>query len=170
MRDFAKGIAEEMSAAFGEFFFDAFEGKMKDLNDYLTAFSKNVLRMLSQIFGQMAAQSIIGGISGFSLPSFSYHEGGRGLAEASGFRLVPAEAFSSARRYHVGLTPDEVPMIVQRREMPFVFTPEQMKGLAGMMQGGMSLSMPITVESQSKGRQLRRNVEREVHRTVKGWL
>lgn len=170
MRDFAKGIAEEMSSIFGELFFDVFEGKMKDLGDYLTAFAKNVSRMLANMLGQMAAQSLISGVSGLSLPSFSYHEGGRGIAEASGFRLVPAEAFASARRYHSGLTPDEVPLIVQRREMPFVFTPEQMKGLAGMMSQSMSLSMPITVDDQSKGRRLQRTIRRAVDKEVRGWL
>jgi hypothetical protein len=61
-------------------------------------------------------------------------------------------------------------MIVQRREMPYIFTPEQMKGLAGLMQSSMNLSMPITVDNPGKGRQLRRNVEREVQRTLKGWM
>ncbi|OPY90576.1 MAG: Lambda phage tail tape-measure protein (Tape_meas_lam_C) [Syntrophaceae bacterium PtaU1.Bin231] len=169
MRDLAKETAQGMADTFGTMFFDMFEGRLKSLGEYVKDFARNVLRQISQILGQMVAQQIIKGSLGF-LPSFSYHEGGRGIAEASGFRLVPAEAFASARRYHAGLTPDEVPLIAQRREMPFIFTPEQMKAMAGMFQRSMSISIPITVDDQSRGRRLKRVVERAVSKEIGGWL
>jgi hypothetical protein len=172
MRDLAKGAAQEMSNTFGEMFFDVMEGKFKNLGDYISNFAKNVLKMIADILGQMAAMALIKGAMGFSGfgPSFTFHEGGRGLGEASGFRLVPSDAFATARRYHSGLTPDEVPMIVQRREMPYIFTPEQMKGLAGMMQSSMSFNMPITVDDPRRAKQLKRNLEREAKKTIRGWL
>lgn len=165
MRDLAKGTAQEMSSMFGELFFDMFEGKMKDLNDYVSAFAKNMLRTISDVLAQLATKAIISGLAGMAGgfgPSFTFHEGGRGIGEASGFRLVPADSFATARRYHSGLTPDEVPLIAQRREMPYIFTPEQMKGLAGMMQNSMSVSIPITVDDMSKGRRIKRAAERAV--------
>lgn len=175
--DEVTAMADQMKAVVG----NAFRGMEDALVEFVKtgklSFSDLVDSIISDLARLMIRQTITAplanalssGLSGL-LPSFTYHQGGRGLGEATAFRLVPAEAFATARRYHSGLTPDEVPMIVQRREMPFVFTPEQMKGLAGLMQNSMNLSMPITVESQSKGRQLRRNVEREVQRTLKGWM
>lgn len=170
MADQLKGIVEGAFRGMEDALVEFVKTGKLSFSDLVDSIISDLARlMVRQTITAPLANALSSGLSGL-LPSFSYHEGGRGIGEASGFRLIPAEAFASARRYHSGLTPDEVPLIVQRREMPFIFTPEQMKGLAGLMQSSMNLSMPITVDDPGKGRQLRRNVEREVQRTLKGWM
>lgn len=174
-RDLAKGCAQAMQDSFKDVFFDWFDGKLKSLGDYITAFARKVLGVLADIAAQMAAKMVIkGAMGGFGemmtglgfAPSFEYHKGGRGLGEASGFRLVPSEAFASARRYHTGLGADEVPIIAQRREMPYIFTPEQMKGMKG---GSTSVSVPVSIQygDDQLARRMRKNIEAMALKTLK---
>lgn len=188
----AHDIAGEMSGTFGEMFFDVMEGRFKGLGEYISNWAKNVLRHIADILGQMAAMyvvkgvmgipGILGGLSGGASGTYGlgmgggdfagmaaavFHQGGHGLGESGGFRLVPSETFATARRYHSGLTPDEVPLIAQRREMPYIFTPEQMKALGG--RGGANINVTANVQygDDQLARIIRRGVEETVERKLR---
>jgi lambda family phage tail tape measure protein len=61
--EMAKGTAQAMQDAFGEFFFDWFEGNLNSLGDYLTSFGKAVQKILADIAAQMATKYITSGLS-----------------------------------------------------------------------------------------------------------
>lgn len=60
MQDLAFDTANAMHDAFSDFFFDAFTGELKTLNDYLQVFLKGIARSVSNVFAEMAAQGIMG--------------------------------------------------------------------------------------------------------------
>ena len=61
--DIARETAQSMQTAFSDFFFDAFQGKMKSLSDYLKGFLTSVQRSLSNVLGQQATGMITKAIS-----------------------------------------------------------------------------------------------------------
>ena len=64
MRDLAYDTAQSMQDAFGEFFFDAFTGELKSLNDYLQVFLRGMARSVSSVFSELATQGIMGLLKG----------------------------------------------------------------------------------------------------------
>lgn len=57
--------AQSMENAFSNFFFDAFKGQLRDLSDYLTSFTDQILSYLSQRFAQAAAAMVMTGQGSF---------------------------------------------------------------------------------------------------------
>lgn len=71
---------------------------------------------------------VTGGAGPYAVPTF--HEGGMGVGEASGFRAVDPEVFASALRFHSGRTPwgpGEMPAIIKNDEA--VFTARRLSAL-----------------------------------------
>lgn len=141
-KDIAAETASAMQQAFSDFFFDAFEGKLKSLADYLNSFLSSVKRALANALGQRLTGVIASGIgrlfgsAGGTSVAMNYETGigytlsktyvatpvqhGGGFPyEAKQFRLIP--------RFHTGVGPDEVLSIIRKDEA--VFTPGQMKAL-----------------------------------------
>lgn len=133
MTDLAKATADGMQQAFSDFFFDAMQGKLKNLGDYITSFINSVQRAVANMLAQMAAEGLIksvgsffgtaigggstsggGGGGGSSSPGMvssifsSAHEGGLILHDG-GKVTVPSFHFS-------GLASNEVPAILLKRE------------------------------------------------------
>jgi len=58
----AQETARSMSSAFSDFFFDAFEGKLNSLWDYVKAFATSVKRVIADSLGQQASGALSTGI------------------------------------------------------------------------------------------------------------
>lgn len=83
--DIARETAQAMETAFSDFFFDAFQGKLKSLGDYITAFATAVQRTIANALGQQVTSGIGGllktALSSLSTPVANYvpgvhHDGG----------------------------------------------------------------------------------------------
>lgn len=213
--ELARGTAQNMSNAFGDLFFDVFEGKVKNLGDYMTDFAKNVLRQISDILGQMAAMYVVKGTMGGVSMLSGLFAGGGGMDStwgAGGDWTFHKGGVVGGRSFTIGVNPDLVPrrhdgglapnerLTVNKVGERYIteeqnswltgiarmmkgaggrglgeasgisFTPEQMKGLAGMMSSSMSFNMPITMDDPLRAKQLKRNLEREAKKTIRGWL
>jgi hypothetical protein len=131
MYNVAKSTAESMEQAFGDFFFDAINGKLKSFGDYLNSFLQSVQRSLANVLAQQASAGIsagitgivktlfpasagMGGVSGgmataggYAGGSFSgFHGGGEVGGKPSFWRVVPNFDLLP-RRHGGGLAPDE---------------------------------------------------------------
>jgi len=131
MHDVAKQTAESMQQAFSDFFFDSFQGKLKSLGDYITAFLTSVQRAIAQVLSQQVTAGALGteplwgsvpnaleGLNLGTLFGVSFHQGGMVGQTGGSYRIVPNIAFAGAPRMHGGgyLAPDEVPAILQKGE------------------------------------------------------
>ncbi|MBE0596853.1 MAG: phage tail length tape measure family protein [Desulfuromonadales bacterium] len=136
----AEATAMGMEGAFSSFFFDAMQGKLKDLGDYVQAFLADVARAISQVMAQQMATSIISGVAG----AFGGAAAGAG-GGVTGSSLASTGSFTLRHdggpilpRFHLGgLLPDEVPAILQTGER--VLSREQnrtFEKLAGLLDGG----------------------------------
>jgi tape measure domain-containing protein len=131
--------AEAMQENFSDLFFDAFTGKLKDLEDYASAIFTSIQRAAADMAGQLATEAIfgaksVGGTGGgggliawiaslFSSQAMSQttalalvkHAGGV-VGDSGPTRSIPAWMIATAPRLHNGLAPDEYPAILQRGE------------------------------------------------------
>ena len=87
MQDLAYDTALAMQDAFGEFFFDAFTGKLKSLEDYINSFLRSIARSISSILSENLTKGIIGlimgigrGSSGWTAPGAFPRYGAPGFA------------------------------------------------------------------------------------------
>jgi hypothetical protein len=153
----AKETAQAMQQAFSDFFFDAFEGNLKSLSDYINSFLTCVKRAVANALGQQVTGAITGlfakqptgagsGVAGISGNMFGDWTGGLGFHrggmpdEPTFYRLIP--------RFHSGIGPDEVLSIIRKDEG--VFTPGQMKALGGLINSGVSQAKPINLKIELK--------------------
>ncbi len=149
----AKETAQAMQQAFSDFFFDAFEGNLKNLSDYINSFLTSVKRAVASALGQQVTGAITGlfakqptgagsGVAGISGNMFGdwtaglgFHNGGM-PDEPTFYRLIP--------RFHSGIGPDEVLSIIRKDEG--VFTPGQMKALGiGIMANNQAVTPQIHI-------------------------
>lgn len=168
MYDIAQTTAQAMQQGFSDLFFDAFQGKLKSLADYLNAFLTSVHRALANALSQQVSAGITSGIQGLfnsgssnvsMLQKSDYftvdsslalvkHGGGIIGYEAPAFyRSVPNLAFAGAPRFHGGFAPDEYPAILQRGEG--VFTAGQMKALGLMANNGSLPKVTVNIDNQT---------------------
>ena len=111
MEEFAKQSARNMQNAFSDFFFKAFTGELRTLNEIFVNFGRAVLQMISNILAKLLLIKLfttMAGASGtiFGVPVGSlFHQGGLVRKHQGG--LI---------RAHNGLAPDEVPIIAQTGE------------------------------------------------------
>jgi len=110
MADFIETVFKSLEDTLGAFFFDAMQGRLKSLWDYVQAFLNAVQRAIAD----MLAQEIVGGIKGLISPLFApaaprliFPTPGIGLAHKGGY--IPKFHFG-------GLAGDEIPAILQRGE------------------------------------------------------
>lgn len=111
MEEFAKQSARNMQNAFSQFFFKAFTGELRSLQEIFVNFGKAVLQMISNILARLLLIKMFtamagpgGKIFGVAVGSL-FHEGGMVRKHHGGFI-----------RAHNGLSPDEVPIIAQTGE------------------------------------------------------
>ncbi|MCX6985439.1 MAG: hypothetical protein NT118_11930, partial [Lentisphaerae bacterium] len=111
MEEFAKQSARNMQNAFSQFFFKAFTGELRNLNEIFVDFGRAVLQMISNILARLLLIKMFtamagpgGKIFGVAIGSL-FHEGGIVGKQHRGFI-----------RAHNGLAPDEVPIIAQTGE------------------------------------------------------
>lgn len=62
--EIARDTAQAMESAFSDFFFDAFQGKLQDLADYVTSFSNAVQRSIANALGQQVSTGITSLVQG----------------------------------------------------------------------------------------------------------
>jgi len=124
MEEFAKQSARNMQNAFSDFFFKAFTGELKTLNEIFVNFGRAVLQMISNILAKLLLIKLfttMAGASGtiFGVPVGSlFHQGGLVRKHQGG--LI---------RAHNGLAPDEVPIIAQTGEG--ILSRQGMRALGG---------------------------------------
>jgi len=111
MDTLARNTAKSMQDSFTNFFFDAMQGKLKTLGDYVTAFVGAIQRSIAAV----AAKSLVSWAAGY-LPFLKVHRGGVIGGPGIPAVMMPATLLRGARRYHAGLRPDEFPAILQRGE------------------------------------------------------
>ena len=111
MEEFAKQSARNMQNAFSQFFFKAFTGELRNLNEIFVDFGRAILQMISNILARLLLIKMFtamagpgGKIFGVAIGSL-FHEGGIVGKQHRGFI-----------RAHNGLAPDEVPIIAQTGE------------------------------------------------------
>lgn len=100
--------ARAMQDAFSSFFFDAMQGKLKSLTDYINSFLASVQKALADLLGQQLVRSL----GNFLFPSIA------GTTMAGNF-LTMAHEGGYIPRYHFGgsvLKSDEVLAILQKGE------------------------------------------------------
>lgn len=145
MTEFNKAAAQGMQRAFADEFFNILQGNFDDLGESFT-------RLLQRMAAELAASQIMelllgnfgktGQVGGFIGSLF--HDGGTVGASGGVTRAVSPLLFAGAPRYHgggiAGLSPDEVPAILQRGEM--VIPRDALGG------GGVP---PIKVQVENKG-------------------
>jgi len=137
MYDVATTTAQAMQQAFSDFFFDAFQGKLKSLGDYVTSFCNSVNRAIANALSQQMSAGVSSGIGGFfdwmkgsgSTPlntgnepiqlgadygggattAFGMHSGGKLGLTPTFYRIVPTTSImdSLPRRHSGGLASDE---------------------------------------------------------------
>lgn len=109
MQEFATQSARNMQNAFSQFFFKAFTGELKTINEVFADFGRAILQMISNILAKLLLIKMITAMAGPSGTIFGvavntlFHEGG------------------TVRRGHIirahrGLAPDEVPIIAETGE------------------------------------------------------
>ncbi len=160
---------------------DAFKGMEDALVDFVRngklSFTDLVDSILTDLARIAIQQSVtaplaagLGGFLGGLLPSFNYHTGGIVGSEGQR-RLVVGVNPAALPRYHTGIGPGEQLAVLQKGEA--VFTPGQLRALGAAIRGGdTTINVPVNVEGGGRrlAAELRRNIEREVQRTLKGWM
>jgi len=170
MYEVSQSTATAMRDAFSDIFFDAFQGKLKSIGDYITSFVGSVNKAIANYLANMAAAGLIGVVRGYfsvSAPmnngtepihtgadmgggattAFGMHSGGIAGGQATFSRMVPNLAFAAAPRFHGGFAPDEYPAVLQRGEG--VFTAGQMKALGFMANRGSLPRVTVNIDNQT---------------------
>ena len=127
----------------------------------ITGGSSSALSAISALLGIGASGTSSGGAftsMGQAQGTFSsealggyYHSGGMPW-EPTGSRMVSLSAFYNARRAHTGMGPDELPVVISKKEG--VFTPGQMQALGLMAKGSpqpgqqVGIHIPIIINGQ----------------------
>lgn len=140
MVDLSQQTAEAMQNAFSDYFFDAMQGRLDSLADYINGFLQAVQRSLASAFAGQLTESI----TNSKWWSKIFHTGGIIGQDGAGQRSVPASLFIGAPRLHDGLMPDEYPAILQRNEA--VLTPAQLKAVSG---AGKSVNFRVEVKNET---------------------
>ncbi len=128
-----------LSQTLGDVFFNAFQGRLKNLGDYVRAFTDGVKRSIANAMGQVASNAIRAGIGSFAGSLFSSGGSSYGFGNVArpeffsgiqtahnGGRIVP--------QFHAGgmvLRPGDVPAILQEGE--FVIQQQAAQKLGGGM-------------------------------------
>ncbi len=152
MEEFAKQSARNMQNAFSQFFFKAFTGELRNLNEIFVDFGRAVLQMISNILARLLLIKMFtamagpgGKIFGVAIGSL-FHEGGIVGKQHRGFI-----------RAHNGLAPDEVPIIAQtgegilsRQGMRALGGPDNLKSLnrgEGSGAGGVTININQVIQA-----------------------
>jgi hypothetical protein len=162
MVDLAQNTAERMQDTFSDVFFDYMTGELKSLEDYANAVFRSMARTVADFAAKMAVESIFGAMGGTTGGLFAslLHGGGRVGAGGVPVRLMNADIFSRAPRFHNGLKPDEFPAILQKGET--VIPKERSNQDSGSINYHFNISAPdgkIARESQSQLYQMLWNIQ-----------
>lgn len=124
MEEFAKQSARNMQNAFSEFFFKAFTGELRTLQEIFANFGRAVLQMIANILAKLLLIKLFTAMAGPGGKIFGvdvgalFHQGGMVRRHHGG--LI---------RAHSGLSPDEVPIIAQTGEG--ILSRQGMRALGG---------------------------------------
>jgi len=150
MEEFAKQSARNMQNAFSEFFFKAFTGELRSMQEIFANFGRAVLQMISNILAKLLLIKLFTAMAGasgtiFGVPVGSlFHQGGLIRKHRGG--LI---------RAHSGLAPDEVPIIAQtgegilsRQGMRALGGPDNLKSLnRGEGAGGVTININQVIQA-----------------------
>jgi len=152
MEEFAKQSARNMQNAFSEFFFKAFTGELRSMQEIFANFGRAVLQMISNILAKLLLIKLFTAMAGasgtiFGVPVGSlFHQGGIVRRHHGGFI-----------RAHSGLAPDEVPIIAQtgegilsRQGMRTLGGPDNLKNLnrgEGSGAGGVTININQVIQA-----------------------
>ena len=152
MEEFAKQSARNMQNAFSEFFFKAFTGELRNMQEIFANFGRAVLQMISNILAKLLLIKLFTAMAGasgtiFGVPVGSlFHQGGLIRKHRGG--LI---------RAHSGLAPDEVPIIAQtgegilsRQGMRALGGPDNLKSLnrgEGAGAGGVTININQVIQA-----------------------
>jgi hypothetical protein len=141
-----EGTARSLGSVFKHFFSDAFKGQIDDIRDYFAELGNMMLEVLAEVLAKMILVKTIGAIFPGMIPFF--HQGG--MVYHSGGPIQPIYA-------HVGLSPDEVPIIAQTGEGVL-----SRRGMAAL--GG-----PENLKSLNEGKPAKGNITINVNQVIQAW-
>jgi len=152
MEEFAKQSARNMQDAFSEFFFKAFTGELRNMQEIFANFGRAVLQMISNILAKLLLIKLFTAMAGPGGKIFGvdigalFHQGGIVRRHHGGFI-----------RAHAGLAPDEVPIIAQtgegilsRQGMRALGGPDNLKSLnrgEGAGAGGVTININQVIQA-----------------------
>lgn len=152
MEEFAKQSARNMQNAFSEFFFKAFTGELRNMQEIFANFGRAVLQMISNILAKLLLIKLFTAMAGPGGKIFGvdigalFHQGGIVRRHHGGFI-----------RAHAGLAPDEVPIIAQtgegilsRQGMRALGGPDNLKSLnrgEGSGAGGITININQVIQA-----------------------
>lgn len=152
MEEFAKQSARNIQNAFSDFFFKAFTGELRSMQEIFANFGRAVLQMISNILAKLLLIKLFTAMAGasgtiFGVPVGSlFHQGGLIRKHRGG--LI---------RAHSGLAPDEVPIIAQtgegilsRQGMRTLGGPDNLKSLnrgEGAGAGGVTININQVIQA-----------------------
>lgn len=152
MTELARTTAQSMETAFSDFFFDAMQGKLKSLGDYVTAFLSAIQRQMSNILAQQATEGIVSGLGSLFGPSTLSAGGGGGsmgggtvaVAHAGGLILHDGGKVMAPRFHFGGLASDEVPAVLLKKERVLSIEQNQLfERFANNAKGGSDVQVNV---------------------------
>jgi len=152
MEEFAKQSARNMQNAFSQFFFKAFTGELRNVQEIFADFGKAILQMISNILAKLLLIKMITAMAGPSGKIFGvavnalFHEGG--MVRRRQRQIIKA---------HRGLAPDEVPILAQtgegvlsRRGMSALGGSDNLRALnrgEGIQGGGVTININQVIQA-----------------------
>lgn len=174
MQDIGKKIKDVFADRLTDSLMDFMDGT-KSAKEAFADFAKSMIKWLTEIImkqmilnmltgamgmfgggggGVNAGQSFEGAWSGV------FHKGGIIGATPAPVRMVNPNVFANAPRAHMGLAPDERPIIAKKDEG--VFTPEQMAKL-----GGTHIETHVSIEDERLATKIQYGVEEKIREILR---
>jgi len=149
----------------------------EDATEAIKKWAKSMLEYISQVILKLlilkALKFVLGGGSAGATSGSGAVGGGvewghsgrwPGKQSQQRVRDINPEVFRFAPKLHTGLRADEMAAIIKKNE--YVLTPQQMRDVVNSRQGGLSISVPISISDESSADRLKKKLPQAIESTV----